>query len=191
VAAIGINGANMYLDNTLNARAIVAGSITAAKIATGTITSDSGVIGALGVDSLSIADHAITVPSTQSFGPIGLTGTLQPLQTFASFTLSIDTAGLVGKPITIQATAPMFISPSSSVVAAGHSFVYELLINGVVVQHLDSFVGASVTLAKSADVTGTGGVVNVPVLVRGNGDGSTPGSTYAVSGSLTAFAAKR
>jgi hypothetical protein len=87
VAAVGINGANMYLDGTLNARAIVAGSITSA----------SGAIGALSVNALSIGDNAITVPATQSLTSNVSPTPLTNLTLVSSVTLSIDTTGLAGK----------------------------------------------------------------------------------------------
>ena len=95
VASVGISG-SMYLDGTLNARAIVTGSITSA----------SGAIGALSLKSLSLADNAVTVPVAQSVGGT-LTGN-NTNQNIFSFNLSVDTTGLSGKVIPIYVTTTLF-----------------------------------------------------------------------------------
>ena len=189
VAAVGISGANMYLDGTLNARAIVAGSITAAKIGAGEITSDSGVIGALAVKSLSIADNAATVPASQTLGSdlsIGAGGT-----NFFNFNLSVDTTGLSGKTIPIYANVIFKFNCSYSG-GGTQSTTFQLFINGTQVdgytlQLVAQFV--ILTMAGSVNVTGTGGVVTVPIVARGFAGG---GADVVKAGAITfAVAAKR
>lgn len=165
VAAVGINGANMYLDGTLNARAIVAGSITAAKIATGEITSASGVIGALSVQSLSIGDNAATVPVVQVLGSnlsIGGTGT-----DFFSFSMSIDTTGLAGKTIPIYAAVTFKYVQSTP---SGITTQWLLYINGTQADGYAPQTGPGnyvLSLGGARSITGTGGAVSVPIIVRG------------------------
>jgi len=85
--------------STITATEIAADSITADRLVTGTITSDSGKIGALSVKSLSIGDQAVVVPVAQTLNNI-LTGTTANA---SSFTMTFDTTGLAGKPITVIA----------------------------------------------------------------------------------------
>ena len=80
---------DMYADGTIYANALV----------TGTITSDSGKIGALSVKSLSIGDQAVVVPVAQTLNTT-ISGTTANV---SSFTMTFDTTGLVGKPITVIA----------------------------------------------------------------------------------------
>ncbi|MCK1676653.1 MULTISPECIES: phage tail protein [unclassified Bradyrhizobium] len=190
VAAVGINGANMYLDGTLNARAIVTGSITAAKIATGEITSASGVIGALSVQSLSIADNAATVPAVQTLGSsisIATTGT-----TFLSFNLSVDTTGLSGKPVTIYASTTYKFTVAGGLTGTENT-TWQLLINGSQVDGFPIVMAANQTLIGSMSgaitVTGTGGVMTIPVSVRGFAGGGA--DSVAAGACLFAQAAKR
>lgn len=189
VAAVGLSG-NFYLDGTLNARAIVAGSITAAKIATGTITSASGVIGALSVQSLSIADNAATVPAVQTLGsPISIstTGT-----TFLSFNLSVDTTGLSGKPITIYANTTYKFTVAGGLTGTENT-TWQLTINGSQVDGFPLVMAANQTLIGSMSgattVTGTGGVMTIPVSVVGYAGGGA--DSVAAGACLFAQAAKR
>jgi len=59
-----------------------------------------GVIGALGVKSLSIDDNAVTVPAVQTLTSPENAGALRTVNTV---TLSIDTTGLAGKTIAVLA----------------------------------------------------------------------------------------
>src|SRR4030095_11414204 len=88
IAAVTIGGTptpkiamrgDMYADGTIYADALV----------TGTITSDSGKIGALSVKTLSIADNAVTVTQfVNDTGTVTGTGSTTP-STISSFTYSI------------------------------------------------------------------------------------------------------
>jgi hypothetical protein len=152
VAAIGINGANMFLDGTLNARAIVAGSITSA----------SGVIGALSVDALSIGDNAVTVPAVQT-----LTSNISPtplanLTLASSVTLSVDTTGLTGKTIMVEAEFSCGVSFTNSYYGN-----IDLRINGTSIFNY-SFVALPVPILNASGalaITATGGVMSIPVAV--------------------------
>lgn len=187
VPAVGINGANMYLDGTLNARAIVAGSITAAKIGAGEITSDSGVIGALAVKSLSIADNAATVPAVQTLGS-NVNGNGSNVL-FFSFNLSIDTTGLSGKIIPIYANMhAQWVNGTTG----NQSSEFVLFLNGSAVDGYTSTVGsgqlALVLLSGSINVTGTGGTVSVSIQGRFSG----AAATYIAAGAnVFAMAVKR
>lgn len=194
VAAIGINGANMYLDGTMHARALVAASITAGKIAAGAITSDSGVIGALAVKSLSIGDNAVTVPMVQTLGAlvnIPTTGV-----TFLSGTLSIDTNGLGGKVIAIYANVTFKFTVSGGL-SGTENTQWRLFINSAQVDGFDIVMAANQTLIGSMSgattITGTGGVVSVPVQVTGlaGGGSGSGGDRVAAGACLFAMAAKR
>jgi hypothetical protein len=145
---VAIRG-DMYVDGTIAGSAIIAGSITATQIAAhsidaskivaktltageiaaSTITSASGLIGALGVNSLSIADYAVVVPVAETRSDtIGNTsGNLTAVNTV---NLSIDTTGLAGKSITIIAgwTGQMSFGGTGANPAA------QLVIDGTVVQ---------------------------------------------------------
>jgi Putative phage tail protein len=113
--AIGISG-NMYLDGTIYARQMVTGTIDAA----------SGVIAALAVKSLQIADYAVVVPAAETrsdtFGTMSFTEV-------SSVTLSFDTTGLSGKSLTIIAG---FVGSVSYTGAAGP--VVRLKIDGNIIQ---------------------------------------------------------
>lgn len=189
VAAVGLSG-NFYLDGTLNARAVVAGSITAAKIATGEITSASGVIGALSVQSLSIADNAATVPAVQTLGSsisIATTGT-----TFLNFNLSVDTTGLSGKPVTIYANTTYKFTVAGGLTGTENT-TWRLFINGSQVDGFPIVMAANQTLIGSMSgaitVTGTGGVMTIPVSVTGFAGGGA--DSVAAGACLFAQAAKR
>lgn len=189
VAAVGINGANMYLDGTLHARAIVAGSITAAKIGTGEITSASGVIGALSVQSLSIADNAATVPQVQQLGSnLSIGGGT----TFLSFNLSIDTTGLSGKSIVIYANTTFKFTVGGGLPGTENT-TWQLFVNGSQVDGFSIVMAANQTLigslAGARTITGNGGVMSVPCSVIGFAGGGA--DTMAAGATLFAMAAKR
>lgn len=189
VAAVGINGANMYLDGTLNARAIVAGSITAAKIATGTITSASGVIGALSVDSLSIADNAVTVPVAQTTGAAIFGAGFGNWVSFFSFNMSIDTTGLSGKQIVVYVSVNSMWASGSPATETGQ---FRLLLNGSQVNYyqvtLPTGESALTPLSGAIIVAGTGGNVSVSIAAQ---FGSTSSNAILAGATLFAQAAKR
>jgi limonene-1,2-epoxide hydrolase len=86
---------DVVIDETLSAR----------KIATGTITSESGVIGALSLKSLSIGDNAVTVPYAQAYSGPGVKGVNGgSYQNVISQTVTVDTTGLSGKTISVLIT---------------------------------------------------------------------------------------
>jgi hypothetical protein len=180
VPKIAIRG-DMYADGTIFARSIVAGDITAVQIAAGTITSDSGVIGALSVKSLSIAGNAATVPNAQSYSS---TITSTPT-TFASFTMSIDTTGLSGVSITIWAIATCIIDNFGT----GNSANCSLIMNGSTQASITglNWKTAMMVLSAAITITGSGGVMSVPVSFQAN----VLASTFSVTGSLFAICAKR
>ncbi|MEY9158229.1 phage tail protein [Bradyrhizobium japonicum] len=188
IPAIGINGANMYLDRSIFANAIVAKSITASEIAANTVTSDSGLIGALAVKSLSLADQAVTVPVVQTLtsNVVGGTGD----RVYFSFNLSIDTTGLSGKSIPIYASlVAQWENDNFGFVDS----VHQLYINNAVVCGFHAGNGGSaaislVPLVGSTTITGTGGTVTVPVKAlfqSGTATGVLAGAT------IFAMAAKR
>jgi hypothetical protein len=150
VAAVGISGANMYLDGTLDARAIVAGSITSA----------SGAIGALSVNALSIGDNAITVPATQSLTSNVSPTPLTNLTLVSSVTLSIDTTGLAGKTIAIVAGFSGAVSFTNSYYGN-----VDLRINGSSVFNY-AFTLLPIPIlgvTGTALITATGGVMSITV----------------------------
>lgn len=194
MAAVGISGANMYLDGDIFTRHLAAGAVTTAKIATGAITSDSGVIGALAVKSLSIADNAATVPAVQQLGSfinIPVAGI-----DFLSFTLSVDTNGLAGKPVQIYAHTTYKFTVAGGL-SGTENTAWRLYINGSQVDGFDLPMGANQTLigsmAGATTLTGTGGVMSVPVQARGfAGGGVGSGGDLVQAGAcLFSMAAKR
>jgi hypothetical protein len=181
VAAIGISG-NLYLDGTLNARAIVAGTVDATRIVAGTIdatrmtagtiTSASGVIGALSVQSLSIGDNAVTVPVAQSLGS-NVSGNGSSV-TYFSFNLSVDTTGLAGKTIPIYAS----LSGQWNNGATGsQTSSFNLIMNGSVVNGYFATTSAGtlalVILSGAINVTGTGGVMSINIAATFSGSSLT------------------
>lgn len=186
VAAIGAS-ANMYLDGTLNARAIVAGSITAVKIGAGELTSDSGVFGVTSVKSLSIADNAVTVPSVQVLGSdlsISNSGT-----NFFSFNLSIDTTGLSGKTIAIYANVTFKYTQSTP---STITTTWALSVNGTQVDGFSAQSGPGnyiLSMAGARTITGTGGTVTVPIVATGVAGGGA--DVVKANACLYAQAAKR
>ncbi|MBW7968110.1 phage tail protein [Bradyrhizobium sp. BR 10289] len=185
--AFGFSG-NMYLDGTLNARAIVAGSITAVKIGAGELTSDSGVFGALSVKSLSIADNAVTVPVAQALASnVSGNGTSV---SFFSFDLSIDTTGLSGK------TIPVFVDLNaqwvSTATSGTQSSTFWINVNGVTQTNITASINASglvlVPLSCIFNITGNGSTITIPIACYFSGSGLT----YMQAGStIFAEAVKR
>jgi hypothetical protein len=152
VAAVGINGANMFLDGTLNARAIVTGSLTSA----------SGVFGALSVDALSISDNAVTVPAVQTLTSNVAPQPLTNLTLVSSVTLSVDTTGLAGKPITIFAGFNGAVAFTTSYYGN-----IDLRINGTSIFNY-AFQGLAppfLTATGGLVLTATGGTMSIPVAV--------------------------
>jgi hypothetical protein len=167
---IAVRG-DMYADGTIYADALVSG----------TITSDSGKIGALSVKSLSIAGNAATVPNAQSYSS---TITSTPT-TFANFTMSIDTTGLSGVSITIWAIATCIIDNFGT----GNSANCSLIMNGSTQASITglNWKTAMMVLSAAITITGSGGVMSVPVSFQAN----VLASTFSVTGSLFAICAKR
>jgi hypothetical protein len=192
---VAIRG-DMYVDGTIAGRAIVTGSITATQIAantitadrlfTGTITSDSGKIGALSVKSLSLGDFAVVVPVAETRADsVGNTG---GAFTFVSgVTLSIDTTGLAGKPISIIAGWTGQISYSGT----GANPAAQILIDGALIQQIQTGNSQDwfLSLTGSRTFTAGGGVENHTVTINW---ASGPTGTPILSGrTLWAMAGKR
>jgi hypothetical protein len=143
-----------------------------------------GVIGALGVKSLSIDDNAVTVPAVQTLTSPENAGALRTVNTV---TLSIDTTGLAGKTIAVLAgwTGSMGYSGTGANPAA------TMVINGSNVQtiavtnSIDSFM----CLTGSASFTASGGVDSITVSI-GYSAAST-GTPVLGQRTLWAMAAKR
>ena len=100
-SSVGITG-DVFLDGTLYGVALRANTVNANRLIAGTITSASGAIGALSVESLSIGDNAVTVAYTGANGS-NISGTAA-YQTAISYTVSINTAGLSGKTVSVLLT---------------------------------------------------------------------------------------
>lgn len=187
--AIGINGANMYLDGTMNARAIVAGSITATLMAANSITAANGAIQDLSVQSLKLGDNAVTVPLVQTLG--GSVSISNGGTTFLSGTLSINTAGLSGKVIAIYADVTYKFTVAGGL-SGTENTSWSLAINGSQVDGFSIVMAASQTLIGSmsgaTNIVGNGGVMSIPVTVTGVAGG---GADSVTSGCLFAMAAKR
>lgn len=189
---IGIR-ADTIIDGSVTTQTINAGAVTAIKIGAGEITSDSGVIGALGVKSLSIGDNAVTVPAIQTLSS-AVTGTswLDPLVQISTVTLSINTAGLSGKSITVL--IGFFGQYAYSGAPDGLDTRYTLVANGSTLQ--DASAGAipqfSMNFTSSYTFTATGGTDSVVITVNWNGnvDGQTNALTVT-NRTLWAVAAKR
>jgi hypothetical protein len=168
---IAIRG-DMYADGTIYADALV----------TGTITSDSGKIGALSVKSLSIADNAVTVPNAQSFSAT-LSSTHQDV---ASFSLSVNTAGLATKQIAVYAIGTLSFT---SVFGTGNTVTMNLKMNGSTVQS-QAVTGVSnpvMVLSWQITFTASGGTDSIPIAL----EAYVAASTFTVAGSLSATASKR
>lgn len=160
VPKIGIRG-DVYVDGTIAGTKIIAATINADRLIAGTITSASGRIGALSVDSLSIADYAVVVPVAETRSdPIGATSFLQ----VNSVNLSIDTTGLAGKPITVIAGFVGQVSFSGTGGAVG----VQLKINGGVIQFVSTTNSSDWFLAVtgSLTLTATGGIMNIPATIE-------------------------
>lgn len=186
--AAGLGG-NMFLDGTLNARAIEAGTITAAKILSGTLTSDSGVFGALAIKSLSLGDNAVTVPVVQRLAsdiPCSNNGNID----YFSFTLSVDTTGLGGKTIPVFASVcAQWLNTFSSTISAQ----FRLYMNGVLMSDYTISAptgGIGLVIQSGAiAVTGTGGIISIPIVARvTNG---TDASYMRAGGTIFGQAVKR
>ena len=180
VNKVAIRG-DMLVDGSIFAVHIAANTIDASKLVTGTITSDSGKIGALSVKTLSIADAAVTVPVAQGYST-SISGTLG---TMAAFTLSIDTTGLAGKSIGVWAIATLMIDNFGTT----NSLNCSLVMNGATVQTIggSAYKTALAVLSWQIFITGTGGVVNVPISFNA----VVLAGSFGASGTLFAIATKR
>ncbi|MCK1684236.1 DUF1983 domain-containing protein [Bradyrhizobium sp. 147] len=193
-AAIGINGANLYLDGDILTRHLAAQAVTAGKMAANSITAANGAIEDLAVKSFKIGDNAVTVPVVQTLGAlvnIPISGV-----TFLSSTLSIDTTGLSGKVVAIYANVTYKFTVGGGLPGTENT-QWRLYINGSQVDGFDIVMAANQTLIGSMSgattITGTGGVVSVPVQVTGvaGGGSGSGGDRVAAGACLFAMAAKR
>ena len=148
---IAIRG-DVYADGTVNAIAIVAGSIT----------SDSGAIGTLSVKALSIGDFAVVVPVAETRSDTF--GNVAAYTEINSVTLSFDTTGLSGKSLTIIAgfVAQIGYTGSPSNPAA------RLVIDGTTVQTvvLGGAQVGTVSLTGSKAFTAGGGAESKTIKVE-------------------------
>ncbi|WLB16177.1 phage tail tip fiber protein [Bradyrhizobium japonicum] len=188
VAAIGLSG-NVYLDGTFNVKAIAAGSIDVVYLKANSIDSASGVIKALGVGSLSIADNAVTVPVAQTTGAAVFGAGFGNWVSFFSFNMSIDTTGLSGKPIVIYVSVNSMWASGSPATETGQ---FRFLLNGSQVNYyqvtLPTGASAPIPLSGAISITGTGGIVSVPIAAQ---FGSTSSCAMLAGATLFAVAAKR
>jgi hypothetical protein len=192
VASIGITG-DIFLDGTLWGVALRANTVHANRLIAGTITSASGAIGALGVQSLSIGDNAVTVPRVQSIGTINVITVGQP-QTIASFNVPVDVTGLAGKNVTVYANCVFIQSVGGG--AAALATAATLFVNGSSVFAYSYPSGAQppvFTLAGSLDIAVGAGVttLSIPVSVSWQPGNNSGTSTQVVGGVLFAMAVKR
>lgn len=138
---------------------IAAQAVTAGKINTGDITSDSGVIGALSVKSLSIGDNAITAPKTQVlFNQV--TGFNSGV---SGFSISFDTTGLAGKTLCLYAN---FVGNVIYAGGSGISTTATLYIDGNLVSQTNAIdrTGSSIA-AGGYDFVASGGPQALSVSV--------------------------
>lgn len=153
------------------------------------LEAQAGVIGALGIKSLSIADNAATVPVVQILASdmsIATSGT-----DFFNFNMSIDTTGLSGKTIPVYASVT-FKFLCSYAAAGTQPTTFQLFVNG---SQVDGFTIQCVaglyilSMSGARSITGTGGTVSVPIIVRGFAGG---GADHVQSNACVfAMAAKR
>jgi hypothetical protein len=180
--SVGING-NMYLDGTLFARSIVAGDITSVQIAAQTITSASGVIGNLGVKTLSIADNAVTVPVVQTLSSSILATSVITVNTV---TLAVDTTGLpVNTPISVIASWVGSVGHSSGADTTSAA----MDINGTTAASITSINSSDYFLGLCGSVSflSNNSVQNITVNVNY----SSNNTAVLVNRTLWAMAAKR
>ena len=170
VPKVAIRG-DLYADGTIAGSRIIAGditatqiqanSITADRLVTGTITSASGKIGDLSVNSLSIADAAVTVPQAQTLTSSIFPGTTNGVN---SFTVSVDTTGLAGKTLALFASWTGTLTYTSTVALNATS---DLFINGTsVAQSLSIDRVGFASLSGSLIFSAKGGVMSFPVSVN-------------------------
>ena len=192
---VAIRG-DMYVDGTIAGSAIITGSLTATQIAansitadrlvTGTITSASGKIGALSVNSLSIGDFAVVIPGAETrTDDIGSTNG-QPFAV-SNVTLTIDTTGLAGKPMTIIAGFVGLVGYGGS----GANPYGDLYIDGANVLRIQitNSQDNSLNLAGSRTFTAGGGVENHTVQLQYTS--GTTGGPQLLSRTLWAMVGKR
>lgn len=133
---------------------IAAGQIDASKLVAQTITSYSGVIGNLSVETLSIGDNAITVPvADSSSGAIGNTG--NAWVDANSFNLNFNTVGIGGRVIKIIAGCTVQLGYSGTGGAPG----IRLLIDGAQVAWIQTANSQDwgFALTGSLDIAANGG----------------------------------
>jgi hypothetical protein len=182
VAKVALKG-DMYATGTIAGTAVVTGSLTATQIqansitadrlVTGTITSASGKIGALSLDSLSIADNAATVPQFHVAASQYIANVAGGYDTADTMTFTVDTTGLAGKPITINATwwaVPGANNSVNSQLGARMSVNGTVLVeSGRMFYNVSSTNNFTVFMSLSAvySTTASGGVMTFTILVEG------------------------
>ncbi|MET4793696.1 hypothetical protein ABIF64_005874 [Bradyrhizobium japonicum] len=166
VPATGLSG-NLYLDGTFNVKAIAAGSIDVIYLKANSIDSASGVIKALGVQSLSIGDNAVTVPVVQTLGSNVAGAGFGNWVSFFSFNMSIDTTGLSGKTIVVYVNVNSMFASGSPATETGQ---FRLLLNGAQVNYyqvaLPTGQSALTPLSGAVAITGTGGNVSISIAAQ-------------------------
>lgn len=189
---------DFFADGTITSRVIAAGevktinlaaqAVRAGNIEAGSITSASGVIGALGVSSLNIADNAVTVPVVQTINTVtGSSGTV------SSFNLTIDTAGLGGKPIGVFAMFNGLISTQGLPGSSATLFINNTQV-AVGQQNMNANMSSAtmnIVVTGGYSFFGTGGVVTIPVRVDVNLATLNNGSAILLNRTLFAMGAKR
>lgn len=193
---VAIRADEVLVDGSIVARNIRAGTITTIELAAKTIvanniaadaiTSDSGVIAALSVKSLSIGDQAITVPAVQTLNSSVASSVLV---TVNSVDLSIDTTGLSGKPITILATHVGLVGYAGT----GAAWFTRLYIDGnqVGISSTSNSNDWTSVCSGSWTITGNGGVMTVNVRADWNVTTGATGTPAMLDRTLWATAAKR
>jgi hypothetical protein len=107
------------------------------------------------------------------------------MATKASFTVSVDTTGLSGETLALYAIGTLHID----FFGTGNVCSANLKMNGVTVlsQSQSGTNSPIIVLSWNITFTGTGGIVNIPVLIEGN----VAASSFTCEGSLFAIACKR
>jgi hypothetical protein len=198
VAKIALRG-DMLVDGDILTRHLSAGAVTtitldaqavtAAKIKAGDITSDSGVIGALGVKSLSIGDNAVTVPQVSSSSSAFSPAVFPSVSDALSFTMSINTTGLTGKSIAVLIS---FTTEINDFTVGTDNLQLRLMAAGSLLSQASLAEGTdapTLTLAGAYFFTASGGTDTVAVSVSTN-MGSSSAWTLGRR-ILSAVAAKR
>lgn len=153
--------ARMVAANQIQTVHLDAVSVTAAKMAVGSITAANGAIDNLAVKSLKIGDNAVTVPNVAAITSFLGTGTGA---TIFAYNMSVDTTGLSGKTIHVYAT--VYCTCSFSAVNIVHSA--SLFINGVNVQGMSFTSGQWFVVSAALAITATGAVQVIPIAFAWN-----------------------